>query len=409
MNGRPHALDVARSHPEEGLGSILVLNAGSSSLKFALFGASAGAVATVRGSIEDLDHGRHLIACDGSGNVVADRRWSAEQDGTEAADLRAVLDFTTSHLGSDGLAAVGHRIVHGGLEHVAPALVTPTLLASLDSLTPLDPLHMPLNLAPVRAIAELHPHLTQVACFDTAFHRTMPLVAQSFALPRSVQAAGVRRYGFHGLSFEFVAGRLAEMDAQLARKRVVVAHLGSGASLCAMRAGASVATTMGFTTLDGMMMATRCGSLDPGVVLYLAAQGHDRHDIEDMLYHRSGLLGVSGISGDLRVLSASGDPHARQAIDLFVHRLVCEVGAMAAASEGLDGLVFTAGIGEHDAALRAEACRRLAWLGIRIDEEANAADALRISAPDSAVAVFVIPTDEEAVIARHTGETIRST
>ncbi len=407
MTGRPHALESCDPTPVAGAGSILVLNAGSSSLKFALFGASAGAVATVRGSIEDLDHGRHLIARDGSANVVTERRWSAEPDVTEAADLRAILDFTTAHLGPDGLAAVGHRIVHGGLEHVAPALVTPALLASLDALTPLDPLHMPLNLAPVRAIAAAHPQLAQVACFDTAFHRTMPLSAQSFALPRSVQAAGVRRYGFHGLSFEFVSGRLAELDADLARKRIVVAHLGSGASLCAMRAGASVATTMGFTTLTGLMMATRCGSLDPGVVLYLAAQGHDRHDIEDMLYHRSGLLGVSGISGDLRVLSASGDTRAKEAIDLFVHRLVCEVGAMAAALEGLDGLVFTAGIGEHDAALRAEACRRLAWLGIRFDEEANAVDALRISAPDSEVAVLVIPTDEEAVIARHTEETIR--
>ncbi len=409
MTVRPHAGADPRSDASAGAGSILVLNAGSSSLKFALFGARPGAVATVRGSIEDLDQGRHLIARDGSADVVADRRWAATPDEALAADLSAVLDFTTAHLGRDGLAAVGHRIVHGGLEHVAPALVTPALLASLDALTPLDPLHMPLNLAPVRAIAELHPHIAQVACFDTAFHRTMPLVAQSFALPRSVQAAGVRRYGFHGLSFESVSGRLAEMDAELARKRVVVAHLGSGASLCAMRAGASVATTMGFTTLDGLVMATRCGSLDPGVVLYLAAQGHGRQDIEDMLYHRSGLLGVSGISGDLRVLSASGDPHARQAIDLFVHRLICEMGAMVAALGGLDGLVFTAGIGEHDAALRAEACERLAWLGIRLDEKANAADALRISSPDSVVTVLVIPTDEEAVIARHTGETIRST
>ena len=408
MTGRPHAAADPRFDPSAGPGSILVLNAGSSSLKFALFGARPGAVATTRGSIEDLDQGRHLIARDGSANVVADRRWSATPDEAVAADLSAVLDFTTAHLGRDGLAAVGHRIVHGGLEHVAPALVTPALLASLEALTPLDPLHMPLNLAPVRAIAASHPGLAQVACFDTAFHRTMPLVAQSFALPRAVQATGVRRYGFHGLSFESVAGRLAEVDAGLARKRVVVAHLGSGASLCAMRDSASVATTMGFTTLDGLVMATRCGSLDPGVLLYLAAQGHGRGDIEDMLYRRSGLLGVSGISGDLRVLSASGHPHAGEAIDLFIYRLVCEVGAMAAALEGLDCLVFTAGIGEHDAALRTAVCGRLAWLGIRLDDTANLADALRISASGSAVEVLVIPTDEEAVIARHTAATICS-
>ena len=383
------------------------MNAGSSSLKFALFGTRLGANAMVRGAIEDLDEGRHLIARDGAGNVLADRRWSVEREKTGPVDLRAILAFTTEHFGPEGLAAVGHRIVHGGLEHVAPALVTPALLASLEALTPLDPLHMPLNLAPIHAIAAAYPKLDQVACFDTAFHRTMPLVAQSFALPRAIQAAGLRRYGFHGLSFEFVAGRLAEVNADLACKRIVVAHLGSGASLCALRGGASFATTMGFTTLDGLVMSTRCGNLDAGVVLYLAAHGHSRHDIEDMLYHGSGLLGVSGISGDLRVLSATDHPHAKEAIDLFVHRLVCEVGAMVAALEGLDGMVFTAGIGEHDGALRAAVCQRLAWLGVRLDETANAANAIRISAPDSAVEVLVIPTDEEAVIARHTRATIK--
>ena len=362
----------------------------------------------VRGKIEDLDEGRHLIARDGAANVLAESKWSVEAEQAGPADLAAILDFATDHLGPHGLAAVGHRIVHGGLEHAAPALVTPALLASLKALTPLDPLHMPLNLAPIRAIAAAHPGTPQVACFDTSFHRTMPREAQSFALPRAVQAAGVRRYGFHGLSFEFVAGRLAQLNSGLAQKKVVIAHLGSGASLCALKGGVSVATTMGFSTLDGLVMSTRCGSLDAGVVLYLTAQGHSRQDIEDMLYHRSGLLGVSGISGDLRVLSTNDDPHAQQAIDLFVYRLICEIGAMAAALGGLDGLVFTAGIGEHDSALRATVCERLLWLGIRLDGSANASNATRINALDSAVQVLVIPTDEEAVIARHTGETIRS-
>lgn len=387
----------------------MTLNAGSSSFKFAIFAASLGSNAVVRGAIEDLDEGRHLTARDCSSVVLAEKRWSVEAEQAGQADLVAILDFAADYLGScGGLAAVGHRIVHGGLEHVAPALATPALLASLEALTPLDPLHMPLNLAPIRAIAAAHPGIPQVACFDTAFHRTMPREAQSFALPRAIHAAGVRRYGFHGLSFEFVAWRLAQLDKGLAQKRVVIAHLGSGASLCALKAGVSVATTMGFTTLDGLMMSTRCGSLDAGVVLYLSAQGHSRHDIEDMLYRRSGLLGVSGISGDLRILSANDDPHAQEAIDLFVYRLVCEIGAMAAALGGLDGLVFTAGIGEHDSALRATVCERLLWLGIRLDGSANAANATCINTLDSTVQVLIIPTDEEAVIARHTEETIIS-
>ena len=387
---------------------MLTLNAGSSSVKFAIFGAGPDPVASVRGEVDDHDGGACLIARDAAGAVLVERGFEAAQGDASGAALHAVLALAAEHAGPSGLAAVGHRIVHGGLDHVAPALVTPALLASLDALTTLDPLHMPLNLAPVRAIAEAHPNLAQVACFDTAFHRTMPPVAQAFALPRDLQAAGIRRYGFHGLSYEFIAGCLATLAARLARGRVIVAHLGSGASLCALRGGVSVATTMGFTCLDGLMMATRCGSLDAGVVLYLASQGCGPDEIRDTLYHRSGLLGVSGISGDLRILSASGSDHAREAIDLFVHRLVCETGAMAAALEGLDGLVFTAGIGEHDPAIRAATCARLAWLGVRLDPAANAANAMRISAADSAVDVLVIPTDEEAMIARHTRELIRS-
>jgi acetate kinase len=269
-------------------------------------------------------------------------------------------------------------------------------------LTPLEPLHMPHNLAPMRAIAAARPALVQVACFDTAFHHTLPQVARQFALPRAISDAGVRRYGFHGLSYEYISGRLRQDFPVLARGKIVAAHLGAGASLCALNGGVSIATTTGFSALDGLVMATRCGRLDPGVLLYLSAQGHSFADIEDILYHRSGLLGVSGISGDVRVLLGSSDPHAKEAIDLFTYHIACETGALATALGGLDGFVFTAGIGEHAAAIRAAVCNRLAWLGVRLDAAANAANAALISTPDSSVEVRVIATNEEAMIARHT-------
>ena len=383
-------------------GSILTLNAGSSSLKFAVFGAGPSAV--VRGHVDDLREAPQFVACDAGGTVLSDRRWPTAGADPFATALDAVLDFIGSHQGAGGLSAVGHRVVHGGADHVAPAIVTPDLLSRLEALTPFDPLHMPLNLAPMRAVAIRHPAMPQVACFDTAFHRTMPQVAHTFALPRDVTAAGVRRYGFHGLSFEYVAGRLRELDPNLASRNVIVAHLGSGASLCALQDGASIATSMAFTTLDGLVMATRCGDLDPGVVLYLARQGRTLDEIQDMLYSRSGLLGVSGISGDIRVLAASAEAAAREAIDLFVYRLVCEIGTMTAALGGLDGLIFTAGIGENAPAIRAAVCDRLLWLGVRLDATANAAGSGCISAKGSAVNVRVIATDEEAMIAHHTRE-----
>ncbi len=390
-------------------GSILTLNAGSSSLKFAIFTIGTEASVSVRGEIETLDEGAHLVARDSSGSLLVDRRWQVSMTGNGTAILNALLDFAYEHVGSDGLAAVGHRIVHGGEDHVGPALVTPTLLTTLEALIPLDPLHMPLNLAPIRAIADAHPRLAQVVSFDTAFHRTMPVEARSFALPRDLRAAGVRRYGFHGLSFEYIAEQLTTLYPRLARKRVIIAHLGAGASLCALRDGVSVATTMGFSALDGLVMASRCGSLDPGVVLYLGQQGYSFDDIRELLYRRSGMLGVSGISGDIRVLAASQDPHAREAIDLFVYRLVGEIGTMTAALEGLDGLVFTAGIGEHAPAIRAAVCGRLGWLNVTLDGAANESNAMRIGGSDSAVDVLVIPTDEETVIARHTLQVMRST
>ena len=260
---------------------------------------------------------------------------------------------------------------------------------------------MPDNLAPIHAIAATRPGLPQIVCFDTAFHRTMPLEAASFALPRPITDAGVCRYGFHGLSFEYISLALAREAPSLARGRTIAAHLGAGASLCALQGGKSIATTFGFSVLDGLVMATRCGSLDPGVIFYLARQGIALNDIEDMLYHRSGLLGVSGISSDVRVLLASGDPHARAAIELFTYRIACEAGALVSALGGLDGLIFTAGIGENAPAIREAVCNRLGWLGIRLDAAANAAGAGCISAADSAVEVRVIATDEEAMIANH--------
>ncbi len=382
-------------------GSILTLNAGSSSLKFALFGSGGGAPAVARGEIESLDETPHFVARDAAGRVLAEKRLAAGE-GAFAAALGALLDFADAHIGGEGLGAAGHRVVHGGGDHVAPEAVTPALLAALQALTPLDPLHMPRNLAPIRAIAEARPELRQAVCYDTAFHHTLPPVARRLALPRALEAEGIRRYGFHGLSYEYIAGRLAELDPGRCGGRVIVAHLGAGASLCALSEGVSVETTTGFSALDGLVMATRCGRLDPGVILHLGRMGRSFNDIEDMLYRRSGLLGVSGISGDVRVLLESADPHAREALDLFAYRIACESGGLASALGGLDGLVFTAGIGEHAPAVREAVCGRLAWLGVRLDGEANDAGAAVISSRESSVVVRVIPTDEEAVIARHT-------
>jgi acetate kinase len=342
--------------------SILTVNAGSSSLKCAVFG-------------------------DGT-----QKTWPASE--APAADALLALAGAS-------LEAVGHRVVHGGADHIAPALVTPALMEALEALKPLDPLHMEANLAPIRAIAAARPNLPQVVCFDTAFHHTMPPVARRVALPRAITEAGVRRYGFHGLSYDYIAGVLTREAPALAAGRTIVAHLGSGASLCALQGGRSIATTMGFSALDGLMMATRCGSLDPGVLLYLGRQGHTFAQIEDMLYHRAGLLGVSGISGDIRMLQDSPDPRAAEAIDLFTYRIAFEAGGLASVLGGLDGLVFTAGIGEHAPKIREAVCARLAWLGIAIDRRANEAGERCITTPDSRITVLVVATNEEAVIAGH--------
>ena len=382
-------------------GSILALNAGSSSLKFALFAAVPALRALLRGEISELGSAPHLLAHDEAGNPVADQHWPVGGDTSFAAALDALLAVVDAAPGHDRLRAVGHRIVHGGADHIAPERLTPALLSALEALTPLDPIHLPHNLAPILAVWQARPGIAQIACFDTAFHHTMPRVAQQFALPRAISDAGVRCYGFHGLSYEWIAGRLVSEVPELAQGRVIVAHLGAGASLCALDKGVSIATTMGISVLDGLMMATRCGSLDPGVIFYLARLGHSPPAIEDMLYNRSGLLGVSAISGDIRVLLASDDPQAREAIALFTYRIALEMGAMASALGGVDGIVFTAGIGQHSPEIRAAVCERLGWLGARLDPSANNRNASRIGTDDSPIDLRVIATDEEAMIATH--------
>jgi acetate kinase len=364
--------------------------------------------ALLRGEISDLTGSPLLVAQNEAGCRV-ERQWPPTGAQTFAEVVQAVLDLVDATPDHDRLRAVGHRIVHGGADHIAPERLTPTLMSALESLTPLDPIHMPHNLAPIRAVGKARPGIEQIACFDTAFHHTMPIVAQRFALPRALCDAGVRRYGFHGLSYEFIARRLARELPVLAQGRVIVAHLGAGASLCALDKGVSIATTFGISVLDGLMMATRCGSLDPGVLLYLGRLGHSLTEIEDILYNRSGLLGVSGISGDLRILLASDAPHAREAIELFTYRIALEVGAMTSALAGVDAIVFTAGIGQHAPKVRAAVCQRLQWLGVRLDPAANDKGVCRISTADSKVDVRVMATDEEAMIAEHVVALTRAT
>lgn len=384
--------------------AVLSLNAGSSSLKFALFEVDAARQLSpvAKGQIEGIGTAPHFLARGRESAIVAERRWPAGADMAHEAFFAELFDWVEDHLGRQSLIGIGHRVVHGGDRFGEPVLVTDDVLEKLAALSPLAPLHQPHNLAAVQAARAIRPHLPEVVCFDTAFHRTQPYVATRFALPRAVEAEGVRRYGFHGLSYEYIAKCLSELDPEAARGRVIAAHLGNGASLCAMRAGASVDTTMGFTALDGLVMGTRSGTLDPGVLLYLIQQhGFTGESLEDLLYRRSGLLGVSGISSDMRTLLASADPRAREAIELFVHRLAREAGALASSLGGLDCFVFTAGIGENSAEIRAMAGERLAWLGVEIDAEANAAGASVISSPRSRVKVRVIPTDEERMVAFH--------
>ena len=376
----------------------LVLNAGSSSLKFALF-TLKGSQRLVQGQIEGIGVHPHFTAFDATGARIDEWRHEGAAESHEAL-FAQLLGWIDAHLGTARLAAIGHRVVHGGARFSAPMRVTPEVLAALETLIPLAPLHQPHNLAPIRAIAALRPDLAQIACFDTGFHASLPPLATQFALPPEITNEGVRRYGFHGLSFDHIADTLRHEAPALFTGRVIVAHLGNGASLCAMQDGRSVDVTTGFSALDGLMMGTRCGALDPGVLLYLMqAHGMAASEIEALLYKRSGLLGVSGISPDMRDLH--GTARGEAAIGLFVYRAAREAAALAGSLGGLDGLVFTAGIGEHDAAVRAAICARLAWLGVAIDAQANAAHAREITGAASRVRVLIIPADEEAAILRH--------
>jgi acetate kinase len=383
-------------------GCIAVINAGSSSIKFALYGTDRDESLLFRGQIQGIGVSPHLSAANARGETVAEKTWPAKGFDHHAA-TREILQTSSKLIQGTPVAAVGHRVVHGGTKYATPTLITPEVIASLAELVPLAPLHQPHNLSPIRAIAEAAPHIPQVACFDTAFHRGQLQLAQSFAIPRRFTESGIRRYGFHGLSYEYIASRLHEIAPGVADSRVVVAHLGNGASLCAIHHGRSVASTMGFTAVDGLMMGTRCGNIDPGVLLYLMDEySMDARAIEDLIYRQSGLLGVSGISSDMRRLRATCSAAAAEAIALFVYRIVREVGSLAAALGGLEALVFTAGIGENDPATRAEVAAGCRWLGLELDESRNAAGRGRISTDASTVSAWVIPTDEERMILRHT-------
>ena len=385
--------------------AILVLNAGSSSLKFTEFlvNDSDALEVSVSGSIEELYGRARFRGKDASGATIGEHAWEENAPPKHAGALDFLFDWLQANVRDANLIAVGHRVVHGGTAYAAPVRVDANVLNRLAALVPLAPLHQPHNLLPIRTIAERRPGLPQVACFDTAFHQTASQLAQAFALPPAITDRGVHRYGFHGLSYEYIASVLPRHDARAAAGKTVVLHLGNGASMCAINAGKSVATTMGFTAVDGLPMGTRSGNLDPGVVLYMMQElKMGPGAIESLLYNESGLLGVSGVSSDMRELLESPDPRAKFAIDLFVYRIGRELGSLAAALNGLDAIVFTAGIGEHAVAVREAVCRQSDWLGVQLDTEANNAGGPRISTASSRVSAWVLPTNEELMIARHT-------
>jgi len=383
-------------------GCIAVINAGSSSIKFALYDAAFHDAALYRGQIEQIGVSPHLRVVNESKQPVEDRVWSDRILDHHAA-VHEVFNCARDLIGGRPLLAIGHRVVHGGTSYSVPVRVDTKVMDALAALTPLAPLHQPHNLSAIAAVAEAAPHIPQVACFDTAFHRSQPKQAQMFALPRRYTEAGVRRYGFHGLSYEYVVSKLKDLAPSVMGGRVVIAHLGNGASLCALHNGQSVATTMGFTAADGLVMGTRCGAIDPGVLIYLMdTYGMDARALEKLIYRESGLLGVSGVSSDMRKLRASSDPAAAEAIRLFAYRIVRETGSLCAALGGLDAFVFTGGIGENDSTTRAEVAEGCRWLGLQIDHARNAGGAGCISSEESRVSAWVIPTDEERMIARHT-------
>ena len=386
---------------------ILAFNPGSSSIKLGIFALDADEPRAIGKGLIDLRHQPlTLRLAEGERTLDVPLKAAATDDLHETID--DMLDHLVRHFAGASLAMAGHRVVHGGDRFTGPAAITDETLAAIESLVPLAPLHQPQSVRLIRAVQHLRPDVPQVASFDTAFHRTQSDLVRRFALPRALFAEGVKGYGFHGLSFKFVAGQLERLVPELATGRVVVAHLGSGASLCGLEAGRSRASSMTFSTLDGIPMATRCGALDPGVLIHLVkSRGLSIDDVEDMLYHRAGLLGVSGISGDPRELLASADPAARDALDLFAFRIARETAAMASTLAGLDAVVFTAGIGENQPAVRHAVCERMAWLGVALDPVANARNMLRIDARGSKVAVLVVSTNEERIIAEETLATVR--
>jgi acetate kinase len=388
--------------------TILVANAGSSSVKFQVFEIEQDQRLRqqLKGLVDGIGTRPHLRAA-ADGKVVADRTYSNDA----VPDLPAALEAAGAWLRDElriNPIAVGHRVVHGGPDYSQPVLVDAYVLQRLEAFISLAPLHQPYNLAPIRSLLENRPDLPQIACFDTAFHRGHGPLADHFAIPTRLYDEGVRRYGFHGLSYEYIAGKLGEMAPEIAPRKVIAAHLGNGASMCAMAGGKSVESTMGFTALDGLPMGTRCGQIDPGALLYLLAEKRmSAAAVQDFLYRDCGLKGLSGISNDMRELEASSDPRAGFAIDYFVYRIGLFAGALAAALGGLDAFVFTAGIGENSPSLRARVAAKLSWLGVKLDDAANGGGKQLISAPGSAVAVYVIPTNEELMIARHTLALVR--
>jgi acetate kinase len=391
--------------------TILVVNAGSSSIKFQLFEIGKGdrLKRRFKGQIEGIRTHPRLIAKDPAGQVLVDETWPAEEVNSVPAALEKLIGFLRPQIGGALPVVVGHRVVHGGPDYSAPTIIDEAVVERLAHFEPLAPLHQPNNLAPIKAILQRQPHVLQVACFDTAFHRGHPEVADRFAIPETLYAEGVRRYGFHGLSYEYIARQIRHVAPEIADGRVVVAHLGSGASMCALVGGKSVESTMGFTALDGLPMGTRPGHLDPGVVLYLISEkGMSAKEIEQLLYNGCGLKGLSGISNDVRELIASDAPPAKLALDYFTYRIALCTGMLAAAMGGIDGFVFTAGIGENAPSVREAVARQLEWLGLEISGKANERGELKISRKRSRVGCYVIPTDEELMIAEHALDALRA-
>ncbi len=383
----------------------VVINAGSSSLKFSVLRRAATIAWQLesRGQVEGIGTAPRFSVKDGAGQPLTERALDSSVNDARSA-LGSVADWLRERHGGGHVCGVGHRIVHGGARYTGPTVVTPEVFEDLRGLVPLAPLHQPYNLAAIEAVWERLPGVPQVACFDTSFHRGQPAVAEIVPLPRDIRDAGVQRYGFHGLSYEYIASALPSVAPEIAEGRVIVAHLGSGASMCALKNRKSVDSTLGFTALDGLCMGTRPGALDPGVVLYLfQGLGLSAKEVETILYKKAGLIGISGISNDMRALLSSAEPAARLAVDYFVYRAAKEIGALASVLGGLDALVFTAGIGENSAEIRKRICEASSWLGIELDENANARKEPRISTMSSKVSAWMIPTNEELMIARHTG------